>query len=61
MSQALFILWIMYWGSDGRAAMSAAEYHSRESCEAAKAAVSRVMDSKFAVYGDKTYAVCTKK
>lgn len=62
MTTTLFVLWVLYWGSDGRAAITTAEYTSRERCEAAKAAVARTMDTQVAfVWSNKTYSVCTEK
>lgn len=55
------ILWVLYWGSDGRSAMTAHEYTSMDRCEAAKALVAKTMDSSYQMFGNKTYAVCTLK
>jgi len=58
MKVAAFILIIMYWGSDGRSAMTTAEFNSQATCEAAMKDASKVMDG----FGtSRTYASCSEK
>lgn len=53
----VFILLLLYWGSDGRSSMTSAEYTSRERCEIAMAEAKKVFDG----WGARAYAVCTEK
>lgn len=53
-----FILLIMYWGSDGRSAMTTAEFSSQTTCEAALKSAAKVMDG---MGMSRTYAVCSEK
>lgn len=57
----IFVLILMYWGSDGRAAMTSVEFNSQATCEAAKKAAAKEMDSTIAVMGNRTYSVCVAK
>lgn len=54
---AIYILLILYWGNDGRSAMTSVEFSSRETCEAAIAASDKVMGG----FSGRPYSVCVKK
>lgn len=58
MTAATFVLLLMYWGSDGRVAMTSSEFNSQRTCEAAKIGAAKVMDGAVL---SKTYAVCVEK
>lgn len=52
------ILILMYWGGDGRSAMTSHQFNSMETCEAARVAIKKEMDG-WAL--SKTYSVCVRK
>lgn len=58
MKSVAFILLIMYWGSDGRSAMTTAEFTSQATCEAALKSAANAMDG---MGMSRTYSVCVEK
>ena len=57
----VYVLIILYWGSD-RSAMATAEFSSYATCQAARVAMAKEFDGTFTVGGQrKTYSVCAKK
>jgi len=57
MLSTAFLLIVLYWGNDGRSAMTSVEFASQETCEAAKADVAKTMDG----WSGRTYSVCVRK
>jgi hypothetical protein len=55
-----YILLVLFWTSD-RVAMTSAEFNSKATCEAARVAMSKEMDTGLIMVGRKTYSVCAKK
>lgn len=55
-----FVLIMLFWHSE-HSAMAVAEFNSQQTCEAAKAAASKEMDSSWSAWGHQLYAVCAEK